>query len=153
MIIKGTFSTILHKNICCEYSLEILRISLIETKTESNPNRVKNPREISIFLWKSLEMFVMVTGKVSGIRLPRFLIIAFSSAYCTWHNFSFLWFIQTKWIILIVKRYWCLPWILHPIRFWFQLGLSVRSLIESNRCDSNEYPHHIFLWRNMEKYP
>ena len=30
-----------------------------------------------MFLWKSLEMFVMVTGKVSGIRLPRFLIIAF----------------------------------------------------------------------------
>ena len=55
--------------------IEILRISLIETKY--NQNRVKNPRETSMFLWKSLEMFVMVTGKVSGIRLPRFLIIAF----------------------------------------------------------------------------
>ena len=29
---------------------EILQISLIETKTESNPNRVKNPKETSIFL-------------------------------------------------------------------------------------------------------
>ena len=33
--------------------IEILRISLIET--ESNPNRVKNPMETSIFLWKSLK--------------------------------------------------------------------------------------------------
>ena len=83
-----------------------------------------------MFLWMSLEMFVMVTWEVrSGIRLPRFLIIAFSSTYCTWHNFSFLWFIRTRWIMLIVKRYWCLPWILQRIRFWFQLGLSVISPI------------------------
>ena len=109
--------------------IEILRISLLETKY--NQNRVKNPRETSMFLWKSLEMFVMVTGEVSGIRLPRFLIIAFSSTYCMWHNFSFLWFIQTRWIMLIVKRYWCLPWILQPNRiwFWFRLGLCVISLI------------------------
>ena len=31
--------------------LEILRISLIETETQSNSNRVKNPRETSIFRW------------------------------------------------------------------------------------------------------
>ena len=109
--------------------IEILRISLIETKY--NHNRVKNPRETSMFLWKSLEMFVTVTGKVSGIRLPRFLIIAFSSTYCMWHNFSFLSFIQTRWIMLIVKRYWCFLWILQPNRiwFWFWLGFGVISLI------------------------
>ena len=78
------------------FLLEILQISLIETETESNPNRLKHPRETSVFLWKSLEMFVMMTGEVSGIRLHRFLNIAFSSTYCTWHNFSFLWFIQTR---------------------------------------------------------
>ena len=33
--------------------LEICRISLIET--ESNPSRVKNPRETSIFLWQSFK--------------------------------------------------------------------------------------------------
>ena len=71
----------------------------------------------------------MVTGEVSRIRLHRFLIIAFSSIYCTWHNFNFFWFIRTRYIILKVKRYCCLPWILHPIRFRFRLGLSVRSLL------------------------
>ena len=65
-----------------------------------------------------------MSEEVSGIRLHRFLIIAFSSTYCTWHNFSFLCFIRSKWIVLIVKKYWCLPWILYPIRFWFRLGLS-----------------------------
>ena len=74
-------------------------------------------------------MFVMVTGAVSGIRLYRFLIIALLTTYCTLDSFSFLWFIRTRWIILIVKRYWCLPWILQPIQFWFRLGLSVRSLL------------------------
>ena len=67
--------------------IEILRISLIETKY--NPNRIKNPKETSMFLWKSLEMSVMVSWEVrSGIWMPRFLIYAFSSTYCTWHNFS-----------------------------------------------------------------
>ena len=37
-------------------------------------------------------------------------------------HFSFLWFIRTRWITLIVKRYWCLPWILHPIRIRFGFG-------------------------------
>ena len=83
--------------------IEILRISLIETKY--NQNREMNQRETLMFLWKSLEMFVMVTGEVSGIRLPRFLIIAFSSTNCIWHNISFLWFIQTRCIMLLVKRY------------------------------------------------
>ena len=94
-----------HKIVYDSYPLylqiEILMMSLIET--ESNPNRVKNPRETSMFLWKSLEVFFMVTWEVRrGIRLPRFLIITFSSTYCTWHTFSFLWFIRTRWIILIV---------------------------------------------------
>ena len=71
----------------------------------------------------------MVTGEVSGIWLQRFLIIALFIYLLYLHNFSFLWFIRTRWIILIVKRYWCLPWIHHRIRFWFWLGLSVRSLI------------------------
>ena len=60
------------------FLIEILRISLIETETQSNANRVKKPSETSIFLWKSLEMFVTVTREVHGIRLHRFLIIAFS---------------------------------------------------------------------------
>ena len=38
------------KDIGSSSLLEILRISLIETKTESNPNRVQNPRETSISL-------------------------------------------------------------------------------------------------------
>ena len=35
--------------------IEILRISLNETETKSNPNPIKNPRETSLFLWELLK--------------------------------------------------------------------------------------------------
>ena len=68
-------------------------------------------------------------GKYVEFDCIGFWSLSFSSTYCTGHNLSFLWFTRTRWIILIVKGFWCLPWILHPIRF--RLGLYVRSLLST----------------------
>ena len=59
IFVKYCATFLLYVNV---FSIEILRISLIETETESNPNPVKNPRETSIFLWLSLE-FLWWLGK------------------------------------------------------------------------------------------
>ena len=50
-------------------------------RIESESGKVSKG-ETSIFLWYSLEIFVMMTWEVSGIRLRRFLIIVLSSTYC-----------------------------------------------------------------------
>ena len=82
--------------------LKIFRISLIEI--ESNPNRVKNQRETSIFLWDTL------------IKIRPRLLPAFDK------NF-------VQWLAEILVS----PLDYSPdsdsIRFWFRFSLSVRSLL------------------------
>ena len=51
--------------------IEILRISLNETETKSNPNPIKNPRETSLFLWELLKYKCLLRPSVLPVCSRR----------------------------------------------------------------------------------